>query len=261
MKQSRLAVLGLALVAGGAAAYLRSGDDRPPPQAPAPVAAPALPTAEVLVATSDIAIGQTLKGGDVRWMAWPDGAVAPGYLSRTASPKAAEDSVGSIARTSFLANEPIRPEKLVKSGSGFMSAILGPGMRAVAVTTDARGSTSAGGFVLPGDRVDIIKTFRDEANGNEQTAETLLRDVRVLAVAQAVQEKNGVNVVTGDTTTLALTPGQAEIVTLAQKVGQLSLALRSIQDSSRGGEPVQEAAADAPLTIVRFGVAKQQPRR
>ena len=260
MKQSRLAVLGLALVAGGAAAYLRSGDDAPPPVAPQPVAAPVV-TAEVLVATSDIQIGQTLRADDIRWIAWPDGAVAPGYLTRTSNPKAIEDAAGAIARTSFLANEPIRPEKLVKSGSGFMSAILPPGMRAMAVTTDARGTTSAGGFVLPGDRVDIIKIFRDEANNNEQSAETLLRDVRVLAVAQAVQEKNGVNVVTGDTTTLALTPSQAEMVTLAQKVGQLSLVLRSIQDTGRDIAPEQDAANDAPLTIVRFGVAKQQPRR
>ena len=89
----------------------------------------------------------------------------------------------------------------------------------------------------------------------------MLTNIRVLAVGQVVQEKGGANVVTAETATLALTPAQAEIVTLAQKVGQLSLVLRSIQDSIRPIETVADARPDAPLTVVRFGVAKQQPRR
>lgn len=236
-----------------------------PPPAPAPVAtvAPApVPTTDVLVAAADLSMGQTLKAEDLQWQPWPNQSLPAGYLTRTASPKALEDSVGAIVRTALLANEPVRPEKLVKAGSGFMSAILPAGMRAVAVLIDNRGSSSAGGFILPNDYVDVIRVYREEAGGpGEQVSETLLTNIRVLAVGQVVQEKNGANVVTGETATLALTPAQAETVTLAQKVGQLSLSLRSIQDAVPSVATVADAAPDAPVTIVRFGVSKQQPRR
>ncbi len=261
MKPARLAVLAIAIVAGGAATLMMMGDNQPP--APVVVEAPAAPTTEVLVAAADLPMGQALKPEDLRWQTWPEQAVSSGFLVRGTAPRALEDAVGSIVRTSMLANEPIRPEKLVKGGSGFMSAILPAGMRAVAIVTDRGGSSSAGGFVLPNDYVDVIRTYREDAasGSSEQISETLLTNVRVLAIGQVVQERNGTNVVTGETATLALTPAQAEVITLAQKVGQLSLALRSIQDSGTAVETVADARADAPMTVVRFGVAKQQPRR
>lgn len=260
MKPARLAVLTVAIVAGCGAALLMSGDKKMPEPALRieAIAPPAL--SEVLVAAADLPMGQTLKPEDLRWMAWPEQALSPSYVEKKAVPKGLEDAVGSIVRTPFSANEPIRPERLVKAGHGFMSAILPPGMRAVAITTDNRGSSSAGGFILPNDHVDVIKTARDESGGpNDQFAETLLSDVRVLAVGQIVQEKGGVNVVTAETATLALTPAQAEVVTLAQRIGQLSLVLRSVQDA---GQPtvVADAESDGAMTVVRFGVAKQQRR-
>lgn len=260
MKPARLAVLAIALVAGGGAAYLMSGEA--PAPAPAPVAAAPQPTGltDVLVAAAALPMGQTIKAEDLRWQPWPDQALAANSITRAASPKALEDAVGSIVRTAMTANEPVHPEKLVKAGTGFMSAILPAGMRAVAIVTDTRGSSSAGGFILPNDYVDIIKTYTEQG-ANEQISETLLTDVRVLAVGQVVQEKGGANVVTGETATLALTPAQAELVTLAQKVGQISLVLRSIQDSGRSADAIADTRTDAPLTVVRFGVAKQQSRR
>lgn len=260
MKPARLAVLGIAILAGGAAAYMMSGEPAPPQQQQAEAPPPAV-TTDVLVASADLPMGQTLKPEDLRWQPWPNQSVSPGYVTRTATPKGLEEAVGAIVRVSMLANEPVRTEKLVKAGSGFMSAILPAGMRAVAIVTDTRGSSSAGGFILPNDYVDVIRTYREETGGNEQISETLLTNVRVLAVGQVVQEKNGANVVTAETATLALSPSQAETVTLAQKVGQLSLSLRSIQDSGAPVETVADARPDAPLTVVRFGVAKQQPRR
>ncbi|MEH3119499.1 MAG: Flp pilus assembly protein CpaB [Methylorubrum populi] len=261
MKPARLAVLGIAIVAGCGAALLMSGEEKPPePVAAAKVEAPApVPMGEVLVAAAELPMGQTLKPEDLRWVPWPEQAVSPGLIERRASPKALEEAVGSIIRTGFSANEPIRSERLVKAGSGFMSAILPSGMRAVAITTDTRGSSSAGGFILPNDHVDVITTSND---GGEPFAETLLSDVRVLAVGQIVQEKGGANVVTAETATLALTPSQAEAVTLAQKIGQLSLVLRSIQDSSRTASIAEEAdlPTEGAMTVVRFGVAKQQRR-
>ena len=260
MKPARLAVLGIALAAGCGAALLMGGEKDPEP-APVAKAEPVAPVAmtEVLVAAAELPMGQTLKPEDLRWIPWPEQALSPGLIDRRAAPKGLDDAVGAIIRTGFSANEPIRPERLIKAGSGFMSAILPPGMRAVAITTDTRGSSSAGGFILPNDHVDIIKTSNE---GSDQFAETLLTDVRVLAVGQIVQEKNGANVVTAETATVALTPAQAETVTLAQKVGQLSLVLRSIQDSARTAAVSDETdlPPEGPMTVVRFGVAKQQRR-
>ncbi|SFL85031.1 Flp pilus assembly protein CpaB [Methylorubrum salsuginis] len=260
MKPARLAVLAVAIVAGCGAALLMSGEEKPPAPVVRVEPAPQIPLAEVLVAAADLPMGQTLKAEDLRWMPWPEQALSPTYVERKAAPKGLEDAVGSIVRTPFSASEPIRPERLVKAGSGFMSAILPPGMRAVAITIDNRGSSAAGGFILPNDRVDVIKTARDESgNGNDQFAETLFTDIRVLAVGQIVQEKGGQNVVTADTATLALTPSQAEAVTLAQKVGQLSLVLRSVQDAGQTAT-VADAEPEGAMTVVRFGVAKQQRR-
>ncbi len=264
MNSARLVVLAVALVAGGGAAYLMSGEDAPPP-APPP-AAPVVAMTDVLVAAADLPVGQTLKAQDLRWQPWPDQALSAGYITRAMAPKGLEDTAGSIIRTGFLANEPIRTEKLVKAGSGFMSAILPSGMRAVAVEIARGGSSSAGGFVLPNDHVDVIsigKSSNGGTNGGmgDQTAQTLLTDIRVLAVGQVVQERNGETVVTGDTATLALTPTQAETVTLAQKVGSISLVLRSILDTGKSAETVSdESPVEAGLTVVRFGVSQQQRR-
>ena len=133
-------------------------------------------------------------------------------------------------------------------------------MRAVAINTDSQGATSAGGFILPNDRVDVVRTFHDDttkgmpgANANTFISETILHNVRVLAIGQNVQDKNGQPVVVGSTATLELDPVQAETIILAQRIGQLSLTLRSIQDVNKEADPVQKA--DRGLTVVRFGYA------
>ncbi|MCJ2135880.1 Flp pilus assembly protein CpaB [Methylobacterium sp. J-026] len=269
MNPARLAVLGIALAAGSGAAFLMSGGDPPPPPPPQPKAeAPPTPMTDVLVAAIDLPMGQVLRPADLRWQSWPDGAVSAGFMTRKIDPKALDETVGASVRSAFLAGEPIRAQKLVRPESGFMAAILPPGLRAVAITTDSRGTNSAGGFILPNDRVDVIRTLRDETNGRgaaeAQLAQTILTDIRVLAIGQLIQEKNGTNVVTGETATLAVTPAQAETLTLAQKVGALSLSLRSLADA--GHPPEDTPLAETPqaqmpepaLTVVRFGVARQQ---
>ncbi len=267
MKPARLAVLGIALLAGSGAAYLMGGSTPPPPPPPEKVVqAPPPPTTEVLVAAADEAMGQVLQAADLRWQTWPESALSPGYVNRKDHPKGLEETVGATVRSAFLAGEPIRAQKLVRPESGFMAAILPAGMRAVAIVTDSRGTNSAGGFILPNDRVDVIRTYRDEAASkvagvDVQQSETILRDIRVLAVGQLIQEKNGTNVVTGETATLALSPAQAETVTLAQKIGSLSLSLRSLADAGQTADPTapppEEAPANPGLTIVRFGVPRQ----
>ncbi|WP_430910108.1 Flp pilus assembly protein CpaB [Methylobacterium sp. sgz302541] len=266
MKPARLAVLAIALVAGGGAAFLMSGGDPPPPPPVAAAPVPVAPVTEVLVAAAELPTGQKIQPADMRWQKWPDDAVVSGYITRKDSPKAAEEFAGAVIRSGFLAGEPIRQQRLARPEGGLMAAILPAGMRAVAIVIDSRGTNSAGGFILPNDHVDVIRTYRDDENSRAsgaevQVSQTVLQDVRVLAVGQLIQEKNGSNVVTGETATLALTPSQAEAVTLAQKVGTLSLSLRSLADSGKAAEPEPAPKAAAGLTVVRFGVSKQQQGR
>jgi pilus assembly protein CpaB len=260
MKPARLAVLALAILTGGAATYMMSSGEPP-----APVQAVTAKTTDVLVAANDLPMGHSIKGPDLRWQPWPADNVPTGLVKRSEAPGGIDQTAGSITRFSIYAGEPIRREKLVKvDGTGFMSAILPSGMRAVAISIDTRGSSSAGGFILPNDRVDLLRTYRDEEAARAGTAdvfktETILPNVRVLAIGQNVQERNGEKVVTGETATLELTPGQAELVTLAQKVGQLSLALRSLADANEPQE-IREERPDGSMTIVRYGVSQQAPR-
>lgn len=256
MKAARLVVLTVAIAAGGVAAML-AGRGEKPPEAPAPVAAKP-ETVDVLVAKNNIGMGQTLNAGEMSWQAWPKEAATGNFIRKSDRPAALEDLSGQIARYPFVAGEPIREAKLVNAkGSGFMAAILPPGMRAV--STQISPETSAGGFILPNDRVDVILTRRDaeaeKATGVEShTSEVVLSNVRVLAIDQNVEEKGGQKVVMGKTATLELTPAQTETLTLSQKRGSLSLALRSITDAEKQDGPV-EAPRNNGINIVRFGVS------
>ena len=159
-----------------------------------------------------------------------------------------------------MAGEPIREAKLVNAkGSGFMAAILPSGMRAV--STQISPETGAGGFILPNDRVDVILTRRATAKpkraARQHHAKPSLRNVRVLAIDQTVEEKNGQKVVVGKTATLELTPSQAETLALSQQLGTLSLALRSITDASNATTRHRRRRhrARSSINIVRFGVS------
>jgi pilus assembly protein CpaB len=137
-------------------------------------------------------------------------------------------------------------------GSGFLSAILPKGMRAVAI--DISAATSAGGFILPNDHVDVILTRRQTAG---YSSSIILKNVRVLAIDQAISEKNGKKVVVGRTATLATTPGEAELLTRSRAEGTLSLALRSLADFNAAPHTDDVPGDSKGLTVVRFGVASQ----
>lgn len=259
MKAARLIVLGVAVVAGGLAAMLAGGSDSPPPP-PAPVAQ--LETTDVLVAKTEIGVGRAISAQDMQWQAWPAATIGPTFIRRNQNPDAIEQLAGSIARLPTEAGEPIRESKLIKSkGSGYLAAILPSGMRAV--STEISPETGAGGFILPNDHVDVILSRRDReaerATGIEtHVAETILSDVRVLAIDQTVHEKDGQRVVVGRTATLELTPRQVETLGMARQMGTLSLALRSLvdsKDSPRTGEEDKDASTRGRLNMVRFGVS------
>jgi pilus assembly protein CpaB len=127
-----------------------------------------------------------------------------------------------------------------------------------AISTQISPETGAGGFILPNDHVDVILTRRErdaDGSNDKQTSETILRNVRVLAIDQTVKEKNGQKVVVGKTATLELTPHQAESLTLAQHLGSLSLALRSITDARNDAPVKEQKGSPGSINIIRFGVS------
>jgi pilus assembly protein CpaB len=256
MKPARIIVLLIALAAGGIAALLAGGSQRPAPVAKAP-AAPTLETVEVLIAASDIPLGQTVSGNEFRWQTWPAASAGPAFIRRGDRPEAMKELAGSIARSPFYAGEPIRENRLIKAkGSGYLAAVLPSGMRAIA--TDITPETGAAGFILPNDRVDVILSRRGDregGGGGGNSSETILSNVRVLAIDQTVEEKGGQRVVVGKTATLELTPRQAEILVMSRTMGQLSLALRSLADASADTTTdMEEGGRRQGVSIVRYGV-------
>ena len=258
MKAARLVVLGVAVVAGGIAAYLAAnGGKAPPPPPPTPVVQ--LPTVDVLVAKSDLSRGQVIANQDIGWQTWPADAANSNFVKKSDRPDAVDQFTGAIVRVSMVAGDPIRdPNVVMAKGSGFMAAVLPRGLRAVAV--DVSPETGAGGFILPDDRVDVLLTRHDKAaekaSGVEKfTSDTILSNVRVLAVDQNVEEKDGTKTVLGKTATLELTEQQAETLALSKQMGTISLTLRSLLDANSSPAEDDENTKERPINTVRFGVS------
>ncbi len=260
MKKSRMIVLGIAAISGIAAIMLMGR--APPPPKVVEVAAPKTETDDVLSAARELLIGTALDVPDLAWQPWPKASIPENVIRKSQRAGALTELKGAIvARSSFLKGEPIREDKLITGRkSGFLSANLQPGYRAVAITIDQGGATTAGGFILPNDRVDVIRTAKDDTSGQTAGVEpfysqTILANIRVLAIGDIIQEKNGEKIVKGTTATLELEPVQAEIIIQAQRVGQLSLSLRSLLDAVEGKDKGQTASDLRGLSIVRYGTA------
>lgn len=163
--------------------------------------------------------------------------------------------VGAVVREPFMAGEPIVARKLVRAGeSGYLAVVLQPGMRAMSVSVSVE--TAAGGFILPGDRVDVIlaREVEVKAEGGSRNAfisETVLRNIRVLAIDQVTQPDKGATTVVGATATLELSSPDSESLALAQAQGKLSLTLRSYADASGPSGRTPEVARDAQAAEVR----------
>jgi pilus assembly protein CpaB len=261
MNAARIVVLTIALSAGGVAAYLARGtEEKPVAAAQQPVAQ--LQTVDILVAKTDIGLGQSVKPEDVQWQSWPASTASNSFISKSSKSDAIKDIAGSIARTPIIAGEPIREQKLVKAnGSGFMAAILPTGFRAV--STEISPETGAGGFILPNDRVDVLLSRRDKnadrGGPDIINTEIILSNIRVLAIDQAPKEKEGLNSLVGKTVTLELKPEQAETLARSRQSGTLSLALRSITDVNmvEGGSEEQAPRRGSSINVVRYGIASQ----
>ena len=232
MKLFRVLVLAVALVAGGIAAYLALNMGGGAPEPTVVELAPQIQSQDVLVAAADIGQGAKLTVDNIRWQRWPDDAMNPGYIQKQTRPEAITELDGSIVRSQFVAGEPIRNVKLARADSGFLSAILPPGRRAVAVRVSAQ--NTAGGFILPNDRVDVIQTLAQQTSAEgpaENVSRTILANIKVLAIDQTVDESEGEAVVVGKTATLELGPAEVELITAAEASGTLSLSLRSMADT------------------------------
>jgi len=234
--------------------------------APPPVAAaPVKPTTNVVVAAHDLTIGERVTAQDLKWQPWPADALNPSFVtdgqSTVAPPagtgaavanqtgKVAAEAVnavtgghspmdalfGAIVKTPVLANEPVTSAKLVRGGEGgFMSVVLKPGMRAIAMPVDVK--TDAGGFILPGDRVDVLQARQVDMPGSNgqkpYVVQTILHNIRILAIDQNAQApKNGAQSAIGTVATIEVSPADAEAVTLAKAQGEMTLTLRSYADA------------------------------
>lgn len=272
MKPAKIAVICIAALAAiGLALVVRAmGSPSGQPAASAAAAVETRPMAKVLVAARDLEPGRRLADADLSWKDWPvedlnplfitDGATrlptAEGAAAEDAAanaksgvveravkavaevnaPGAKADYIGAVVREPILAGEPLVARKIVRAGdSGYMAAYLEPGMRAMAIRVTVE--TAAGGFILPGDRVDVlltreVKSASGEAGGTKFAAATVMRNVKVLAIDQSTRAAEDEQAVVGATATLELTGRDAEILALAKSEGELSLVLRSYADTA-----------------------------
>ncbi|MGB6536211.1 MAG: Flp pilus assembly protein CpaB [Xanthobacteraceae bacterium] len=261
MKAARIVVLGVAVAAGGLAAVLAGRSHQTGPSKPVPAPVAPIETVDVLVAKQDLARGQLVDVQDIGWQLWPAAAANGQFIKKSVRPDALKQFVGAIVRISVAAGQPIYdPMVVFAKGSGFLAAVLPSGMRAVAM--EITPVTGAGGFILPDDHVDVVLTRTElpspqEGGVMKLVSNTILRNVTVLAVDQAVEEKKGEKAAVGKTATLEVTSQQAQMLALARQQGTLSLVLRSLQDSQ---SPIPESVVEsrAPSTTintVRFGVS------
>jgi pilus assembly protein CpaB len=245
----RILVLVGALAAGGVAAWLSFGlQPDPAPAATLAAPVPQIRTQEVLVAALDLEQGMTLTDQDLHWQTWPEASVNGAFITRSGRPEAVEDLTGSVVRQAMMSGEPVHDGKLANTDSGYLAALLKSGMRAVAVRVSAE--TSAGGFILPNDRVDVLHTGGDGG----ARSRTILTNIRVLAIDQnAVDSGADAESAVGKTATLELTSEQAEVISGAQSSGSLSLALRATVDNDEIAPATARRSAGVDVRIVRAG--------
>ena len=251
MSPRRLIFFVIALLASGATIFIGrawlSAERSVPVVAQA---SPEKPSTQILVARGDLHVGQFLRAENLRWQAWPDDAVAQTYVKQ--GDHQLEDYIGAVVRSGLADGEPVTDVRVVRPGDrGFLAAVLTPGTRAVTVPVTP--ASSVAGFVFPGDHVDVIATFtltdpklsKDDTDNNHdhKASETVLTDIRVLALDQRSDDQNK-DVTVAKTATLEVTPKQAEVIAVVSELGKLSLSLRSLgrEDAEVATESSAEGA-------------------
>lgn len=228
----------------------------------APDAEAAQPTGpRVLVAKRALTAGTIITADALGFQPWPKELVQDAYFIDGEADM--NQLLGTVVRYPITAGEPVTQGSLVAPGDrGFLAAALGPGMRAVTVPVSA--TTGVAGFVFAGDRVDVVLTQEVEGDGGSQalkTAETVLRNLRVLATDQRVEkttDENGKTEVNEfSTVTLEVTPKIAEKIAVAQTIGTISLVLRSLADSPA---ELERAVASGDVQIPAGATPEQEEK-
>ena len=221
---------------------------------------------DVLIAKRDIPLGSRLNGDMLAWKKWPKEALNENLIDNTSQPDALVKFSGAVSKTAIYEGEPIISRKVVHTGDrGQMAALLKSGMRAVAIRINIE--TAAGGFIQPGDRVDLVLTKKAPGGGFGQAtyiSKTIFENVGVLAIGKVYNNTTGgAAYVSGSTAVLELSLLDAEKLTQAQSQGAISLALRGIDQRKAGFVPSasttnnQGSGDIASVTVYRKGKSKQ----
>jgi len=227
---------------------------------------------DILVASMDIQRGTRLSPDLLKWKRWPAEALEPNQIDIQNQPQALEEYAGAVTRVAIYAGEPIMRPKVVQAGDrGLMAALLEPGMRAISTRITA--DTAAGGFIQPGDRVDVVLTTQLPQTlqtgvasvQNNYVSNTIFENVPVLAIGQTSdQSPDGLAYVIGSTALLEMSLADSEVLIEAQSRGDISLVLRGL--NQRGAANVPSAATTIrkkssssvrALTIYRNGQKQQ----
>ena len=259
MKRPQLVGIAVAATAGLLAFFMvRTMVNKPPVEKMVEVK---VESSDVLVARTDIGLGQITNDSQFRWQSWPKETITQGFITRDDRPDAMTQLSSSIARAPIMAGEPITEQKLVRAGQGgVLAAILPPGMRAI--STRIKEETAVGNLILPNDRVDVIliRRIRGRSGGDEYVSDLLFGNVRVLAIGQQIETKEGRKTADGhaSTATLELTARQAELLALANSMGEISLTLRSIADLDHEAGPTAgvdptSARESTAIRVLRYG--------
>lgn len=244
MSPVRIVILLLALLAAGGAALLVARMSTPQvvtqtvTQQETVVQTREVSEVKVLTAVRDMQIGEMVRAEDLRWSDWPKASIQHAHFTAELAPDAIEDLAGAVVRMPIYAQEPVLPQRIVKRGeAGLLPVLMEPDMRAIAIEISPESAT--GGFVLPNDRVDLILTFEQQASAatgivsDRMVSQTMLKNVRVLAIDQTyATNPEGTSTRVGSTATLELTPTEVELVTLARRIGRLSLSLRPLTEDA-----------------------------
>lgn len=244
MNKSRLILLGVALVAGGGAFFMVATGDEPVSEQVAQIVPKERGPAMVRVLVSDVIVerGERIDPAATAWVKWPEDSL-PAHVITEADEAFYDSLSGLRARTTIYEGEPIIKEKTVAQGDrGLMSALLTPGMRAV--SAQISGEATSSGFVLPGDRVDVMVT---SGRGGVSSTELAFANVRVIAIDNEITEEGGGKAILGTSVTFELRPDQVrEFITLRESTA-LTLVLRSIFDAAVPEVPSSE------IIVLRYG--------
>jgi pilus assembly protein CpaB len=212
----------MALVFGVAAVFLARQWLQTQKQQTVVMSEDKVPLTKVVIATKDLSLGDRIAADAVKEVNWPAGSVPAGAFDNKDKLLASEPVV--VRR--FLANEPILASKLAgPNARATLSAQIGETQRAVSVRVND--VVGVAGFILPGDRVDVMITR--ELENDKSITDVLLQNIKVIGIDQnANEDASGTQVVKA--VTLEVGPEQAQKLVLGSKVGELSLALRNYLD-------------------------------